>query len=192
MAATDAEARRAGEILSFIEQDETADDWTKIENPARFDEELRPWVEIALTQLVLVLDDTDVVFAQAVRNESGAGRLVVFTDTLVAVSEVADPTSGKAQPRTTAIARRQIWALTVTGGSRVVFDPDSFENRGAKVQWPGTLGVVVEYAGLETPIAVSGSSLDRWERGKPGPILALLDGLRSDLSSGGRGAHLGG
>lgn len=191
MAATAAEAKRAGEILSFLDQDETADEWVKIEHPHHFEEVLRSWVEIALTQLVLILDDTEVVFAQAVRGEGGSGRIIVFTGMLVAVSEVADPLSGAAKPRTIAVARRQIQSLAVTEGSRVVFDPDNHDNRGAVVRWPGTLGVVAEYVGIETPIAMSGASMDRWERGKAGLILTLLSGLRADLAVGGRAAQPG-
>lgn len=184
LAATDAEAKRANELLFLIEQDETAADWVRTEDASAFDEVLRRWVEVALTQLVLLLGvgEGEIEFAQAVRGEDGSGRIIAFTRELVAVTEVADPMATKVQVDTVVIPRSRITSLSIAGGSRILFDPTRTDNRTAVIAWPGSFGLSVEYAGLTTPVAISGSSLHPWERARPGAIMTLLESLREDLA----------
>ncbi|MBB3158293.1 hypothetical protein FHS07_001989 [Microbacterium proteolyticum] len=170
MVATNADSSRAYELFGRLEQNAPAG-W--MDN--------REWVHLALTHIVLLMDEDELVYAQVGLETSGGGlgSLAVFTETSLLVAR-PDDADGKTVT-TTLVARSAIDGLEVGGGEPIVYNPDGYESRYLVMSWPGTLTASVSYRGLAEPVKLSGSGVSRSDRKKPGEIVALLRALKRDL-----------
>ena len=142
-----------------------------------FHDKWAQWYSLALSDLALLIDGTDVQLADARVSRSGPGvysvRIVVFTDRLVIIVD-AEVTADDVHHTTRARSRADLRAVTVAA------EVGAFGDDWGGPAWPGVVRVTLDYGEAEQLVLPGAEHPDRPQHER---VVNMLPSLRADLTA---------